>query len=229
MHYLNRVPYKQNHFFDLFPSLTDEDISILKNNSLFIKYTTHENIIKQDEKIENVICLINGYAKVWQEEGSQHELLTIISGHDQLLLSMLVPEVRSPVNVTAISGCEVMGLRAEVFIETCKRNGHFAHELFHMAHHSFKIFYKNRSLTFFKKNMHARFAQILVNLSQNTYKSLTFNITLRRDELAQLVGVSRENVIKVITDLRNEKIIEVTGKHFKIVKFDKLVKIANIG
>ena len=229
MHNSNRVLKKQNLLFEIFSSLTDEDIDILKRNSLFINYKIHENIIKQDEKIEYIIFIIEGYAKIWHDEANQHELLAIISGYDQLLLSLLVAETKSPVNVMAISGCEVMRLQADVFVETCKRNGAFAHEVFHVAHHSFKNFYKNRSLKFFKKNMHARFAQILVNLSQNTYKSQTFNITLRRDELAQLVGVSRENVIKVITDLRKEKIIEVTGKHFKILKLDDLIKIANIG
>lgn len=224
-----RVLKKQNLLFEIFPSLTDEDIDILKRNSLFINYKIHENIIKQDEKIEYIIFLIEGYAKIWHDEANQHELLAIISAQDQLLLSLLVAETKSPVNVRAISGCEAMMLQADVFVETCKRNGAFAHEVFYVAHHSFKSFYKNRSLKFFKKNMHARFAQILVNLSQNTYKSQTFNITLRRDELAQLVGVSRENVIKVITDLRKDKVIEVTGKHFKILKFDELIKIANIG
>ncbi len=229
MHNSNRVSNKLNLFFDIFPSLTDEDIDILKRNSMLLNYKIHENIIKQDEKLEYIIFLIEGYAKIWQVEANRHELLAIVSGHDQLLLSLLVAEKKSPVNVMAISGCEVMRLQADVFVETCKRNGAFAQEVFHVAHYSFKNFYKNRSLKFFKKNMHARFAQVLVSLSQDTYKSLTFNITLRRDELAQLVGVSRENVIKVITDLRKDKIIEVTGKHFKILKLDDLVKIANIG
>ncbi len=56
----------------------------------------------------------------------------------------------------------------------------------------------------------------------------SLNITITREEIANIVGTATETVIRLMSELRKEGLIELEGKKIKILKGDKLLKLANL-
>ena len=49
-----------------------------------------------------------------------------------------------------------------------------------------------------------------------------FSIEIPRDDLASIVGTSTESVIRVLSDFKDEKLIEAKGSNITLVNEDKL-------
>lgn len=56
--------------------------------------------------------------------------------------------------------------------------------------------------------------------------SRTLNLTLSRQDIANLAGTTKEQVSKAISDLKSQGIIEAKGKHINLVDLDALSVIA---
>ena len=48
-----------------------------------------------------------------------------------------------------------------------------------------------------------------------------------RDDLANLVGTARENVVRVLSEFRDEKIVETRGRKIVVRDINRLIAIAN--
>jgi CRP-like cAMP-binding protein len=77
--------------------------------------------------------------------------------------------------------------------------------------------------------MQGKFAAALLFHYDKVFMAPSFNILLKRGELAEMIGISRENVIKVIGEFKKDGIIDVDGKNFKILDKERLVFIAENG
>ncbi|HZI69479.1 MAG TPA: helix-turn-helix domain-containing protein, partial [Hanamia sp.] len=58
-------------------------------------------------------------------------------------------------------------------------------------------------------------------------EGMTVEINMSRDDLANLVGTARENVIRILTDFKEEGILETKGRKIIITDVNKLIAIAD--
>ncbi|HCN06049.1 MAG TPA: Crp/Fnr family transcriptional regulator, partial [Bacteroidetes bacterium] len=56
----------------------------------------------------------------------------------------------------------------------------------------------------------------------------TLNMTLTREEIADIVGTAPESVIRMLTDLKNEELIETEGRRIRVKNLRGLVAAANL-
>ena len=54
------------------------------------------------------------------------------------------------------------------------------------------------------------------------------NLTLTRDDIANLVGTATESVIRMLSEFNKEGLVELKGKKIKILDQVKLLHIANL-
>jgi CRP/FNR family transcriptional regulator len=54
------------------------------------------------------------------------------------------------------------------------------------------------------------------------------NITITREEIANIVGTATETAIRILSELKREGIIALDGKKIKILNIDALIKLANL-
>ena len=85
--------------------------------------------------------------------------------------------------------------------------------------------------TLAQKPVRERMAETLLFLKE-TYgfeeDGITLNVTLTREELANLVGTATETGIRLLSEFKIEKIIELVGKRIKIINMPNLIKTANL-
>ena len=74
-----------------------------------------------------------------------------------------------------------------------------------------------------------RIAQCLLILKKNygvEPDGATINMIIKREDLANLAGTTRESATRLLYDLQEQKIIELVGKKIKIIDEQKLIGIA---
>ncbi|GEM_PF-200243 len=75
-----------------------------------------------------------------------------------------------------------------------------------------------------------RVAQSLVLLKERYEKENQedyFNISISREDLANIVGTSKESVIRTLSDFKEEGLVEIKGSNIKIVNWEKLDRMKN--
>jgi CRP/FNR family transcriptional regulator len=56
----------------------------------------------------------------------------------------------------------------------------------------------------------------------------TINVTLTREEIANLVGTATETAIRLLSEFKHDGIVELSGKKIKILNHPKLIQTANL-
>ena len=81
-----------------------------------------------------------------------------------------------------------------------------------------------------QKTVKERLAEVLIILKKNfgVNKDDILNISLTREEFANIIGTATESVIRLLSDFKNEDYIQLTGRKIKIKNEAALKKIGNI-
>ena len=66
-------------------------------------------------------------------------------------------------------------------------------------------------------------------LSQRVYKKREFILSLGRNDIADLTGLSPESVIRIFKEFKNEGLIDVKEKLIKILDYEGLERISMVG
>jgi CRP-like cAMP-binding protein len=56
----------------------------------------------------------------------------------------------------------------------------------------------------------------------------TIQISLTREELANMVGTATESVIRLLSEFKADKMIELQGRKIKLLNIPKLIKVGNV-
>lgn len=81
-----------------------------------------------------------------------------------------------------------------------------------------------------QKTVKERLAEVLFIL-KDTFgvdNQSVLQISLTREELANIVGTATESVIRLLGEFKDERLIELSGRHIKLLDEKKLKKIANM-
>lgn len=82
-----------------------------------------------------------------------------------------------------------------------------------------------------QKPVRERTAEALLFLKE-TYgfekDGITLNVILSREDIANLVGTATETAIRLLSEFKNDKIVELSGKKIRILDMPRLVRTANL-
>ena len=77
--------------------------------------------------------------------------------------------------------------------------------------------------------MKARLAEILLLIASDfgQEEDGTLKLNVSREDLSNFVGTATETLIRLLSDLKNEGIVEIKGRKIKLLQQDKLQQITN--
>jgi len=81
-----------------------------------------------------------------------------------------------------------------------------------------------------QKTVRERLAEVLLLLKENfdLDNQNTLQISLTREELANMVGTATESVIRLLSEFKQDKLIELQGRKIKFLDIPSLQRVANI-
>jgi len=212
-----------------FEKLSEEELDFINANSVVIKYKRHETICKQGSFVSHIMFIEKGLAKVYMDDGSKSLVLKVIPEGNLLGLSSLSEEHTTYVYSAMTYVDSVIKLiDIKAFRQLVKQNAEFAKEVIDILSANSKQI-NGRFFCLTHKQAYGRLADIFLCLSRLVFKQDEFELPLSRRDLAELSGMTAETVIRMIKKFTEDGLIEMNGKSFKVLDYDRLISISEKG
>lgn len=209
-------------------NLNCEEFQVLENNSVTVKFRKGEVIIKQDALSLNVAYLKSGIVKLHMHGPSREKILKIVKAPTYIGIPTTFGDSVNQFSVTALEDTVVCFIDSNLFRNFIYTNGKFAYEIIVELCKN-ELFDYQRYASMAQKQIHGLVAESILCLSDKIYESDKFSFPLTRGEMGDLIGTSRESVSRELTELCNEKILEVNNNEVKIIDKDRLKQISEKG
>ncbi len=212
-----------------FDVLTDEQNALLEKKQVTVEYNKGEIIAKHGAFASHVVFLCEGLVKVYIEHGNQKLILKIISPGNLIGLSALTEgEEVFQYSAAAYQKSIAKLIDINTFKQLIRENGLFASKVISiLGENSHQI--NNRFFCLTNRQSYGRLADLMLCLAGRVFKSDKFELDLTRKELAELAGMSTENVIRILKKFQDEKLIIMKGKNVELTDLDALQKICDLG
>jgi len=209
--------------------LTDEERILMEANSVTMKYKKREIIFKQGALVSNIMFVETGLAKVYMERGENSLVMMLVPEGNLLGLSSLSQEhTRYQFSAMTYVDSVIRQIDLHVFRRLIQGNTDFAKEIIEkIISDNIQVYGRFFCLT--HKQGFGTVADIILCLSNRIFKSLEFDLPLSRKDLAELTGMSQETVIRILKRFSDDSLIEMDGKKFKVLDYERLCSISENG
>jgi CRP/FNR family transcriptional regulator len=209
--------------------LDDQELSRLSNNISECFFDKGEVIFKEGTPNAHVFYLRQGLVKVHMKMTDQKDyILKIARAPCYLGLPTIFGDRKHRYGATALNEVSTCILHIETFKDLIHKNGNFAYEIIKdICKDELNNFrrYVNQS----HKQIPGRLAGALIYFSEMIYKNSVFELALTRNEVSELIGVSRESVTRCLTQFKEDGIIKVDRHRICICNPEILHKIHQAG
>jgi len=214
----------------LFRFLNRDELDELNFEKDFRQHKRGEVLYKEGSRISGFYSIHSGIIKVYKTgfDGKEQIIRFAKPGDIIAYRSVLSNEVACT-SARVIEDCEVCFIPSELLISMVKSNSTFALELLKLACH--ELGEANSFITdIAQKTVRERLAEILVLLVNEfgVDEESYLQISLTREELANIVGTATESVIRLLSEFKTDKLVELTGRKIKILNKKGLEKISNV-
>jgi CRP/FNR family transcriptional regulator, cyclic AMP receptor protein len=214
----------------LFDALSPEDSQALRAMVLVVKLNRGERLFTEGDAGDKLYIILSGKIKLTKASVDGRENLQSVHGPGEMFgeLSLFDPVPRTA-SATAITDTELAGLaHDDVRTWLSSRPEVAIHLLQALAQRLRRINEVKADLVF--TDVPGRVAKALLDLEERfgvpTPDGIQVNHDLTQEELAQLVGASRETVNKALADFAARGWIQLAAKSVLIVDNDRLRKRA---
>lgn len=211
-----------------FKQLSLPELEIIDENRLEISYKKGEMVCKQGSFASHILFLKKGLIKLYIEGKDKNLIIAIVPAGNLIGLPSLFGDPIFHYSAVTYEDSTVCLLNIEVFRKFTQENAKFSSEVIKIINES-TIHSFDRFSSISQKNMHGRFADVILCLSESIYKNTKFSIPFSRKDLAELASMSIESLSRVIKDFDQDQIINIKGKDFEILNPKRLLKISQNG
>jgi len=214
----------------IFKHLTPDEVEMINFEKDFRQYKRGYVLYQEGNRISGFYCIHSGIIKVYKTgfDGKEQIIRFAKTGDIIAYRSVLSNEVACT-SAKVIEDCQVCFIPSEILISLIKTNSLYALELMKLTCH--ELGEANSFITdIAQKTVRERLAEILLLLvndfgldEQNHLK-----ISLTREELANIVGTATESVIRLLSEFKAYKLVELNGRKIKILNKKGLEKISNV-
>jgi CRP-like cAMP-binding protein len=117
----------------------------------------------------------------------------------------------------------------QVFMKLLDENPLISKEMLKSLSHDLGVV-EERVQSLAQKSVRERLAETLLFLHQtfnvNGNEDGVIHITLPREDIANIVGTATETIIRLLSEFKHDKLIELDGKKIKILNKQKLERIS---
>ncbi len=186
-----------------------------------------ETFINEGEKVSGIYFVYNGAVKVHKKWGEKELIIRFAKKGDIVGHRGLGREDYYPISATAIEPATVCFIHLDFFISSLKVNQDFLFQLMMFFAEELKVSeQKMRNLA----HMHVkgRVALALLTLQEKfgVGQNGCIDLTLTKQDLASYTGATYETIFRVLKELQEEKLIQLSGKNSRILDEKKLREIS---
>lgn len=214
----------------IFKNLSREETELLNKQRVCNFYKRGSVLYHEGNRINGFYCVNKGIVKLFKTgmEGKEQIIRFAKEGEVIGFRSVLSNELACT-TAKVLEDSSLCYFPGDVLFHLVKTNPRFAMELVQLACR--ELGEANKYITdIAQKTVRERLSEVLVLLEEtfHTDEDRTLCITLTREELANMVGTATESVIRLLSEFKNDRLIELSGRKIKLIDIPGLKRIAGI-
>ncbi|MBF6610214.1 MAG: Crp/Fnr family transcriptional regulator [Chryseobacterium sp.] len=210
--------------------LSEEDFQRYKNAVEKVSFRKGEMMFDEQETPRMVFYIENGTAKLSKLGAyGKEQILRFIKDGDMIGYRSLLCGENFQAKAEAMTDIEALMIPSDLFMHLLEIDGKLSFVMLQKV--AFELGESSNTITFLaQKTVRERLAEILLLLEQKlgTDPEGFINISLTREEIANIIGTATESAIRLISEFKQDSLIETEGRNIKILNHEKLIKLGHV-
>ncbi|MFH2141853.1 MAG: Crp/Fnr family transcriptional regulator [Bacteroidota bacterium] len=213
----------------VFDNLSSDEVNQICSTKTEKSFKKGDVIVEEGHEIKEFMYLKSGLIKIFRKgDNGRDQIIHIATPFEFVSLLSVFSETHYNYSISALDETSVCYIDLEIIKNLIIHNGLFGLRILEkMSKNADRIILTSINLG--KKNLRGRIAYILLLFTDEIYKSDSFDLPVSRKEIAQLIEMTTENVIRTFSEFRKDGIIRINGKNIEILNKNMLQRISNHG
>lgn len=214
---------------NLFRHLSPEELEKVESvkNPEFHKRGTV--LYREGSRINGFYCIQSGILKIYKTGiDGKEQIIRFARKGDLIGFRSIMSNEAACTTAEVIEDTICCYIPGHMLIDLVKSNGNFSFELMQLT--CKELGEANSFITdIAQKTVRERLAEVLIHLKNDfdLDENQVLQISLTREELANIVGTATESVIRLLSEFKQDQLIELQGRKIKLLDFPRLQRIAN--
>lgn len=215
----------------IFNMLRPEDLSFLNQHKSHQQFKKGKIIFNEGQRPAGVYIVYSGKVKV-QKLGSnaKEQIIRLAKEGDMLGYRSLISGNIYNASAETLEDTMVCFLSKETFFQILANNANVSMNIMKLLSENLGAA-ETKIVEIIQKPTRNRIAETIILLKEMygvEDDNETLNIMLTREEIANFSGMSTENAIRILYNLRDDGLIDFEKKKIKILNIKNLIKESNI-
>ena len=216
--------------FQLFKKLKDQEIAQLNYDKTCSLYKKGSIIYREGSRLTGFYCVTKGILKIFKTgiDGKEQIIRFAKKGEIIAYRSLLSQELACT-TAKVIEEAVLCHVPYQTLLFLIQNNWQFSHHMLQIVCKELRE--ANDYITdIAQKTVRERLAEVLLLLKESfdLDNANTLQISLTREELANIVGTATESVIRLLSEFKQDKYIELQGRKIKLLDIKALTRVANL-
>jgi CRP/FNR family transcriptional regulator, polysaccharide utilization system transcription regulator len=216
--------------FQLFKKLTEDEFARLNFEKSCAYYKKGTVVYREGSRLTGFYCVTKGIVKVFKTGiDGKEQIIRFAKRGEIIAYRSLLSQELACTTAKIIDEAVLCHIPYQTLLYLIQSNWQFSHHMLQIVCRELRE--ANDYITdIAQKSVRERLAEVLLLLKENfdLDHHNTLQISLTREELANMVGTATESVIRLLSEFRQDKLIELEGRRIKFVNIPGLQKVAGI-
>lgn len=215
--------------FNSLKSLTKDELIRISGCKTSKSIKKGEALFEEGEHINGVFCIKSGVCKVSKMSANgRDQIISLIQKGDILGERSLINNEASNLKATAINDMEVCFIPKEEILKDLQNNAKFSMDMLKKMASTIKSA-DDVIVDMAQKTVKQRLASTLLHLEakfHNNQQQKSVDINLSREDIANIIGTATESAIRLLSEFKKKKLIDLKGKEIFIIDTKGLEQVA---
>ena len=216
----------------LWLTLTAEERERISTHAQIIRFDKNDIIHHDGDESKYMWMLLQGKVRIYKEGiGQQKQIIRLLKPYDIFGYRACIAGESYNTNASAFEDSVVYQISREEFVQMVRENGALCYEVMQMMAKDL-AFSELQTVNLTQKHIRGRLAESLLLLLKNygyEEDGETLAMLLPREDLANMSNMTTSNAIRTLSQFAQEGLVDINGRHIKILDEKALERISRLG
>jgi len=216
--------------FKFFKHLNDTEIGKLNYDKTCQSYKKGSVVYREGSRLTGFYCITKGILKIYKTGiDGKEQIIRFVKAGDIIAFRSLLSQELACTTAKVIDDAVLCHIPYHTLLFLLQNNWKFSHWMIQILCRELRE--ANDYITdIAQKTVRERLAEVLLLLkdSFDVDENNVLNIALTREELANMVGTATESVIRLLSEFKQDGLIELKGRKVKFLDVNTLRRMASL-
>lgn len=210
--------------------VSGEDLDMFQRIKRTLSYEPHQTVFYEGHACLGFYLLCRGKVKLTRSSArGQRQILGILEGSELIEKHAFRDRAVHEATCETMERSQICLIEKEPYLALVRQNGDLAIKLIQLLSNELGV-NMDQLDRFTFKTARERLAALLLDLTERFGKAagdqIALGLVLKREEIAEMAGVTVETVIRLLGSFREEGLVKVEGRSITVLNRDRLARIA---